>query len=190
MSPTPHSPATPPLADAQHEDNMRAEPPPLLPVADRQLAEIRDLLFGEQMRTIQNVVNDLQSDLLGRIEALTLRLAQNIEQTRRDFSVRLDELAQHVDLLNRNQESRLASDIDEVAERIQQLQQASDTGDQKLEQQLEDMATTLNQSISSRAQELQERLTQTQLELRNSKADRKTLAGLLDRMATELNQDN
>lgn len=158
-------------------------------VAERQLAEIRDLLFGEQMRFLQAGITTLQRQMLERLEELTQRFSQNLEQTRRDYNARLDALAQHVEQLNQRQENRLATDIDDVNVRLQSIQIASEQRDVTLEQQLQDMAATLNEHIGNRARELMEQLTQTRLELRDSKADRKTLASLLDRMATELNQD-
>ena len=159
------------------------------PVAERQLTEIRDLLFGEQMRLLQAGIHSLQQDLLQRLDSLAQTMSQNFEQTRQDFNSRLEELGRHVDALNRAQENRLIADIDDVNTRMTALQKSSQESDQLLEQQLQDMATTLHEDISTRTREMMERLTQTQLELRDSKADRKTLASLLDRMASELNQD-
>lgn len=158
-------------------------------VAERQLAEIRDLLFGEQMRFMQAGVTALQRDMLERLDELSQRISQNLEQARHEVNARLDALGQHVEQLNQRQENRLAADIDDVNVRLQSIQSASEQADQTLEQQLQDMAATLNEHISNRARELMEQLTQTRLELRDSKADRKTLASLLDRMASELNQD-
>ena len=159
-------------------------------VAERQLAEIRNLLFGEQMRFLQAGIATLQRQMLERQEELSQRFSQNLEQTRRDFNARLDELAQHVEQLNQRQEHRLATDMDDVGVRLQSIQMASEQADQTLEQQLTDMVATLNENISTRTRELAEQLTQTRLELRVTKADRKTLASLLDRMASELNQDD
>jgi DNA anti-recombination protein RmuC len=165
------------------------EPVATLPAPERQLAEIRDLLFGEQMRGIQSGVNALQRELLERIDTLSSRFTHHLEQSRRDINNRLDELNRRVDELNRLQENRLAASHSELGGRITSLRQDADRSDQTLQQQLQDMAVTLQESISNRSQELLERLNQTQVELRDSKADRKILANLLDRMATELNQD-
>lgn len=163
---------------------------PAIPAAEHQLSEIRDLLFGEQMRGIHNNVKLLQRDMQDRMEALASRMTQNLEQARKDFTARLDELGQHVEQLNRQQDSRLAAAHDELDSAIASLRQDAERSDQTLEQQLVDMSATLHELISTRVQELSQQLTQTQLELRYSKADRKILASLLDRMATELNQDN
>ncbi|HVL01552.1 MAG TPA: hypothetical protein VM553_17160 [Dongiaceae bacterium] len=169
------------------------DPVATLPAPERQLAEIRDLLFGEQMRGIQSGVNALQRELLDRIDTLAGRFTLHLEQSRRDFNNRLDELNRRVEELNRQQENRLTASQSELSGRIASLRQDADRSDQSLQQvlqqQLSDMAGTLQESISNRSQELLERLNQTQVELRDSKADRKILANLLDRMATELNQD-
>lgn len=159
-------------------------------VAERQLAEIRDLLFGEQIRFLQAGISVMQRDLTERIDAVSEKLSRSIEQTRQDFNGRLDELGRHVETLNSAQQNYLATEIDDVSSQLQALQKSTEQGDQTLERQLQDMATALHQDISTRTREMMERLTQTQLELRDSKADRKTLASLLDRMASELNQDS
>ena len=167
-----------------------SDPVATLPAPERQLAEIRDLLFGEQMRGIQSGVNALQREVLDRIDALSSRFTLHLEQSRRDFSNRLDELDRRLEEVNRQQENRLISTQAELGARIANLRQDGERSDQTLQQQLMDMAATLQESISQRSQELLERLNQTQVELRDSKADRKILAHLLDRMATELNQDS
>ena len=160
-----------------------------VPIAERQLGEIRDLLFGEQSRGIQNSISVLSRDMQTRMDALTNTMNQNIKQVREDFSTRLDELGRHVEQLNRHQENRIAVEHAEVDTRITSLRQDVERSDQTLERQLVDMSATLHELISTRVQEIMEQLTQTQLELRYSKADRKILASLLDKMANELNQD-
>lgn len=160
-----------------------------VPHAERQLGEIRDLLFGEQSRGIQNSISVLSREMQTRMDGLSNAMNQNTKQLREDFSTRLDELGRHVEQLNRHHENRFAVEHTEVDARITSLRQDVERSDQTLEQQLVDMSATLHELISTRVQEIMEQLTQTQLELRYSKADRKILASLLDKMANELNQD-
>ena len=133
------------------------------------------------------VVSPLVALMQDQVHALTER---GVPATFLASTLGSDELDRRMEELNRQQENRLISAQAELGARIANLRQDGERSDQTLQQQLMDMAATLQESISHRSQELLERLNQTQVELRDSKADRKILANLLDRMATELNQDS
>ncbi|MGC1507478.1 hypothetical protein FT643_20280 [Ketobacter sp. MCCC 1A13808] len=138
-------------------------PKPAAADASRQLHEIRDLLFGEQLRATHQ-----------RAEELEYRLQQQLQDMASAFSSALKQLQ------------------DDTQQRLAEMSQRLEALDEKHTQQAKNLAqdiTTLSGQVADNHQELADQLAATSNDLKNNKTDRKMLANLLSSMANNLSVD-
>ena len=159
---------------------------------EKQLAAIRDLLHGEEVRRINAEILRLAEDMQSRLDALRETAESSLQQLSTEFSARLDELRKHVDMLNKqriDREGGLSGDIANLEKSLAESQRESNEADNELHKELRSEAARLMREMTERHREAMAELKKTAQDLSANKADRKTLATLLATVATNLNAD-
>ncbi len=157
-----------------------------------QLAAIRDLLHGEELRTINSDIVKLTDDMNNRLQHMSDHFEQALSKLSTDFSSKLEDLGKHLESLNKqhhHREDDLSSDIDDLRHRLEQAQQESNQADSELHDELQSEADRLMRELNQRHDKAMAELEKTSQDLSSNKADRKTLANLLASMANNLTAD-
>lgn len=130
------------------------------------MLQVRELLFGEQMRQIQQRFDTLEGQLNSTLNQLRGDLDQrlNSETSHRDSDVA--ELDQHIKQLATEQENRLAASEDDLRESMQ----------------------TLGHELKQLIQQLDKQRQQDHDSLHTHKVDRDQIADLLQGLAATLRQ--
>ena len=162
--------------------------------ADRNVDQIRDILFGGQMRDYERRFLELSQ----RLESESQRLHNDLDQRLGQLEKRVDD---HFDKLGKQLRQEIAdrsAGIDDLETRMQQgqrtLRSEMQGGLQALEgdlaakdeRQREGLAD-LRQMLLARAGELQQALARADHDLRADKVGRNDLAGMLTELALRLN---
>ena len=129
----------------------------------RQLHEIRDLLFGEQLRSVHQRTDELEYRLQKQLQEMTAAFSNALKELQDDTQMRLAELgrqSQSIDEKHTQKTTMLSADIQAVADELEK-----------------------------KYQELVDKLAATSNDLKNNKTDRKMLANLLAGMANNLSLD-
>jgi hypothetical protein len=160
------------------------------------LEKVRDLLFGVQMR-----------DYDRKFARLEERLAKETSDVREDVKKRLASIEQLIrteiealsDRIRGEQDERskavkeLSRQIEETARAFEQkcgqLDDQMARGLREVRQQLHEQGKRLSDDIRQQADDIVARLVRETQELRTDKADRATLAALLNDMAMRLTDD-
>jgi hypothetical protein len=160
------------------------------------LEKVRDLLFGVQMR-----------DYDRKFARLEERLAKETSDVREDVKKRLASIEQLIrteiealsDRIRGEQDERskavkdLSRQIEETARTFEQkcgqLDDQMARGLREVRQQLHEQGKRLSDDIRQQADDIVARLVRESQELRTDKADRATLAALLNDMAMRLTDD-
>lgn len=173
-----HSPQDASPTDRQDDNNHSLD-------ATKQLSDIRDLLFGEQSRAMDQRTDHLESSLTKQIEALGGELRKSLETLRTDTFTQLNHLASHVEELNQQHQSKEQKIESELSETSKNLNKA----DLEIEAHLEAEVKKMMNELTAKYNDMMARLAETSDDLKNNKADRKTLATLLASMANNLTVD-
>lgn len=162
--------------------------------ADRNVEQIRDILFGGQMRDYERRFQEMSQ----RLEAESQRLHDDLDQRLGQLERRVDD---HFDKLGKQLRQEIAdrsAGLDELETRMQQGQRTlrgelqgglqALEGDlaAKDERQREGLAE-LRASLQARVAELMQTLSRSEGELRADKVGRNDLAGMLTELALRLN---
>lgn len=153
-------------ATIEESDNSEQAEATLDPIqqSSQQLFEIRDLLFGDQLRMVNQRVDQMEATFQAKLQEMSNQFSNALAETRQEFSERLDDQKQQ--LQNTKQE----------------LQDSDDILRSQLLQQLDQLAQLVEQNHN----DLMARINAASEELTHNKADRKTLATLLATMADNL----
>ena len=178
---------TPPASPSRSAPMNDASP-------DRNVDQIRDILFGGQMRDYERRFLELSQ----RLESESQRLHNDLDQRLGQLEKRVDD---HFDKLGKQLRQEIAdrsAGIDDLETRMQQGQRTlrgelqgglqALEGDlaAKDERQREGLAE-LRQMLLTRTGELQQALTRADHDLRADKVGRTDLAGMLTELALRLN---
>jgi len=149
------------------------------------LATIRDILFGEQVREVEQKRQQLQHELRDSIDALRQSSTSQFERL-------YDELHKLRDLLGEEREER-KSDTNNGNEQLSQLSDSVAKIDQKhtdaekaLRESILQETNKLDQQARSWHQEVSEKLERASKELKSDKTDRGDLAKMLRGVAEQL----
>lgn len=149
------------------------------------LATIRDILFGEQVREVEQKRQHLQHELRESIDALRQSSTSQFERL-------YDELHKLRDLLGEEREER-KSDIVESNEQLSQLSDSITQVDQKhtdaekaLRESIRQETNKLDQQARDWYQDVSEKLERASKELKSDKTDRGDLAKMLRGVAEQL----
>ncbi len=164
--------------------------------ADRNVDQIRDILFGGQMRDYERRFQELNQ----RIEADFEGLRQDQERRFAQLDKRLDEQVEKIGRALRQEVSDRAAATDDLETRLLQsartqrseLTAAIDTLNHELshgEERLRAALAELDAALKEQAVRLTQSLTRSRDELRGEKVGRDDLAGLLTEVALRLKGD-
>jgi len=164
--------------------------------ADRNVDQIRDILFGGQMRDYERRFQELNQ----RLEADLARLRDTQEKRLVQIDKRIDDQLDKLNKLVRQEMQDRNSAVDDLESRLQQaartargevtkalegLGQELASSDERLRSALSDLQST----TSARAGDTESALTRTGAELRAEKVGREDLAALLTEFALRLKGD-
>lgn len=164
--------------------------------ADRNVDQIRDILFGGQMRDYERRFQELNQ----RFEAELVRLREAQEQRLAQIDRRVDDQFDKLNKLVRQEIEDRNGAVDDLESR---LQQAARSGRGEINKALEGLGrelaasderlrcviADLQASLSARAGEAESALSRTGAELRAEKVGRDDLAALLTEFALRLRGD-
>jgi hypothetical protein len=165
-------------------------------VGGASIDKVRDILFGTQLREFER-----------RFARLEERMLKETNDLKEDFKTRLDALELHArkeneslaDQIRAEHEDRVESSASlsrELKETAKSLERRTTTldeqlskGQRELRQQMLEQHQRLSDDIRKRMDDVLAALARESRELRSDKADRTTLAALLNEMAMRLTND-
>lgn len=176
-----------PLAATSSEEAMSELP------QDRNVDQIRDILFGGQMRDYERRFKELTHRLDQDLQRLGEHLDTRVAQVER----KLDEHVERLGRQLRQESAERSKSVEELETRVQsvqrslrgELQTSVETLEADLkarEERLRVVIADLSSHLSSRLGELRDLLARTDQDLRDDKVGRTDLAGLLQEVALRL----
>jgi len=157
-----------------------------------QLEQIRALLFGEQLYKLEQNIQlqqDNLSERLDNLEALINKNTGDLDKKVSDLQQGLLENLEANRLEHVSQEAILEESITRLDKRLDDFQQATEQDFSETLNSLNNTAKDINQSLQKEVQELTQKLEKASMELGANKTDRKTLAALLESMASNLTEN-
>ena len=155
------------------------------------MAQVRELLFGQQSRDFQAKLSKLESLLDQRFT----KLYQNMEAKFAELSETLNQVQDKLqDTLSAESRERLTdveklnSSLNQALNSIDSVQQESEHARNELNKHFSTQLGQLETSSASRHQSLLQKLESVQNNLSETKTDRTMLAKLLQTMADEIEQ--
>jgi len=162
-----------------------AEPPAPSPVPDTQpesLDKVRDILFGGQMRAVEN-----------RLQGIEERLRQENEVLRADFARQVESLdtfiRSEIQILNERlaaERTKRTEELKSLAAEVKEAIRALEKRHVKLEESANLADAALRDQLLMMGEQLTTELTRSHQALDSSKTDRTALAGLLTDLAARL----
>lgn len=149
------------------------------------LATIRDILFGEQVREVEQKRQHLQHELRDSIDSLRHSSTQQFEKL-------YDELHKLRELLSDEVEQRKADigtgtrQLSALNDTVSKIDQKHTESEQAIREQLLQETDKLDQQARSWYQEVSEKLERASRELKSDKTDRGDLAKMLRGVAEQL----
>ncbi len=162
-----------------------------IPSSDDQLFAIRNLLFGEQVKQLESKIHEQDikfNEKLDRIEALILK---NHEDVSREINAASQRMANDLEsnrIEHVSQESILEDTLSNLSDRLSAHQEHTDNNFKDALNTLNRTADEINHSLQREVEQLTLKLNAASTELSTNKADRKTLANLLESMASNLTE--
>lgn len=160
--------------------------------ASQQLLEIRDLLFGEQLRTVHQRADEMEAKLQSKLQEMNVHFSNALKDLRQDFNEQLSSHKQQSSILHRQheeQEENLGQRITTLSEKLQHTHQELMTSDAELQTQLQQELDQLSQVVQKNYADVMAKINAASEELTTNKADRKTLAAMLASMANNLTNE-
>jgi len=158
-----------------------------------ELAQLREIVFGEAKRTLENQQQTMFTQLQQQITELGNRLAHNIDDsfaTLQDEIQKVDKKASIIDSDHHERADQLKNELTQLNHKL--LEQ-----DDKTARNLQQLQSTIAKNIALLSTELQQQieklvvdLAKVSADLDSSKTDRKQLAQLFNVVALNLEQDN
>lgn len=154
-----------------------------------QLKEIQQLLFGEQMASVNQAIESLSQQNQKQFSDMDKRISQTIDTLKADMNHKLDDLSKHVLKLNderMNNDALIEGDVSSLQQALDAFQKLTEVAHDSLEKQLFSEADKLASEMDKNHKEVLEKLKSSSGDLSERKTDRKTLANLLVSMAQSL----
>jgi len=154
-----------------------------------QLKEIQQLLFGEQIASVNRTIEHLDKQNQKQFDSIDKLIHQSIETLKQDLNHKLDDLSQHVAQLNdasQNHAALIEDDVSALQQDLNAFKQQTEDAEETLEKLLFSEAEKLAADMEAKYKELNEQLNTASGDLSERKTDRKVLAGLLSNMANSL----
>lgn len=164
--------------------------------ADRNVDQIRDILFGGQMRDYERRFQEMGQ----RLEAEIARLRDTQDKRLAQFDKRLDEQFEKLSRLLRQEVSDRNQAVDDLESRAQQAARTArleinssleglGTELNSVDERLRDALAELSSAINERSSEAASSVAKASTELRAEKVGREDLSALLTELALRLKGD-
>ena len=158
-----------------------------------ELSQLREIIFGQTNREIRADLANLEAKVSDNFSKLNNQLDKQFNDMKKLIDSQIAELSSRLDSANdghANVQSQLQSTTDKLKSELEIAETAAKNDNDALEAHVVKELDALDTLFSQRHKELLERLQQVTSELSETKTDRKTLANLLSKMATNLTSDH
>ncbi len=155
------------------------------------LTAIRELLYGEEVARLEAVIAEEHKTFdmrLSSLESLIKTTSQNIEREIKSAVSTLNNALDKSHVEHVRHEDELEQKLVDFNERLQKFQSHTKHDLSEAHNELEQVAKEIYKSLEKEVKVLTNKIDKTSQELGSNKADRKTLASLLESMATNLTQ--
>jgi|GEM_PF-1451402 len=156
-----------------------------------QLTAIRDLLFGEQIARLEKTIEEQRQFFSDQLAHLESQFKQSNERIENQIQSAIVELNQSIDNIHNehiSQEGILEDKLSYIGKSLDEFQSQTEHEFGTTHTELDNAAKEIYNSIEKEVKTLSKKIDKTSKELSSNKADRKTLANLLESMASNLNQ--
>jgi len=160
-------------------------------VSGEQLSAIRDLLFGAQVSQIETTISDHHkhfSDRLNNLESLIKKTSDQIEKHIQKAVTDINKSMESHHLEHVSQEGILEEKLESIGKSLNDFQEQTENEFGEAHTELDNAAKEIYNSLEKEVKLLSKKIDKTSKDLSSNKADRKTLATLLESMASNLNQ--
>ncbi len=162
-----------------------------IPSSEEQLFAIRNLLFGEQVKQLENQIHEQDIKFTERLDRIEALMIKNHEAVNEEINAASQRIANDIES-NRvehvSQESILEDKLSSLTDRLSAFQELTDNNLEDARHALNHTADEINKSLQREVEQLTLKLNAASTELSTNKADRKTLANLLESMASNLTE--
>lgn len=162
------------VADSAVSDQSQAAAEPTQQ-ANQQLFEIRDLLFGEQLRAVHQRADEMEAKLQNKLQEMNSLFSTALSTLKQEFTEQLSNHKKQSFLLHQQHTEQLQKNHQELTD-----------SDAHLQAQLQQELDQLTQVVQKNYNDVMAKINTASEELTNNKADRKTLAAMLASMADNL----
>ena len=186
---------------AKHDNDKRKGGAASAPVAEapdpeaapESLDKVRDILFGSQMRTVETRLHGLEERLRREHDSLRAEMAKRITELDHQLHSEAQALGERLaaERAKRTEELKsLAADIKEALRNLEKrharLEEATSMADAGLRDQLLLQAKAASTELAKLGERLSGELSRSHHELKETKTDRASLAGLLTDLANRI----
>ena len=161
------------------------------------LDQVREILFGAQSRGVEKRLARLEEELPKRVAEMREELKRGIATLEAYARHEIDSLNERLRAESKERgagDEDLSRRLDEAGKTLRKeisgLDERSTAAQRDLRQQLLDQAKRLDDEIQRRSDDLAAALARAVEELRNEKADRKAVAGILHEVAMRLTDES
>ncbi len=154
-----------------------------------QLSAIKNLLFGEQVKALEQAIevqNNVLNKRLDNLEALMIKNTSELSTALTKASQNIVDDLENNRLEHVSQETILEGKLELLNSQLTDYQQATEKEFSQTHSELAQSVKELNQVISKEVDQLTKQIERSSKELGDNKTDRKTLASLLESMASNL----
>ncbi len=157
----------------------------------QQLSEIRNLLFGEQVSSLQATIKKLNDDTNARLNDLEKLINKNNTESNKQLEKLSQQIAEDLEtnrLEHVSQEGILEEKLEGLSGQLDNYQQEAEKEFKQTHDLIAKNTSDMNKSLKAEVEKLPKQIEKVSSELGTNKADRKTLATLLESMATNLTE--
>jgi hypothetical protein len=157
-----------------------------------ELDTLRHIVFGAAKADIEQRLSELSQLTSEHFQKLELQMAQQMKQLHSAMEDGLHRLEQQLAVADQNQDKKadeLNAYADKISSELEMAEANSKQENDELHQRLDKEISVLTNSFNEQLQQALANLAKVSSELNTSKTDRKTLAKLLNTVATNLATD-
>ncbi len=156
-----------------------------------QLLEIRELLFGEQVSSLQQTIQQHNEETKARLDALESMINQYSADTAKKIDQLSAKIAEDIEsnrLEHVSQEAVLEDKLEGLGGNLDNYQQTTEKEFKQTHELISKQHAEMSKALQGETEKLSTQIETVAEELTTNKADRKTLANLLESMATNLTE--
>jgi DNA repair exonuclease SbcCD ATPase subunit len=157
----------------------------------QQLSEIRQLLFGDQTKELKNSIDQLSQNLSNELNQLSERMEADLSDFQHEVNCSLKKIvdSQQADFNeHEDKENTIQKSILELSKNFIDYQESDKKEQLSIENALREEISKLQKELEKKHHEAIQKLEQSANELKDTKADKNTLATMLSSMATNLQE--